>query len=199
MFPRPQLRVALIPVMADTRPPEKDHQRRESSGSFSKAEVEHQSRGPSVDQPAAPEDAELRQRHDASARMENPLAGFSREQVKRLAEEFCAKHGFTDDEDLRVFRLGAAIAGNDFQWDTIEGLRDDEREALQIEVDHKWRANPKKLYGVIVVCVSTLAPRFPIGSPRHYATSDTKTRNTAFVLTHLRRFALLCKGWTRQS
>lgn len=156
----PKLRVALIPDMADTGQSEKDHQRRESSGSFSKAEVEHQSREPSVDQAAAPEaeDEAQRQRHDASARMENPLGGFSREEVTRLAEEFCAKHGFTDDEDLRVFRLGAAIAGNDFQWDTIDGLRDDEMVALRTEVDHKWRANPKKLYGVIVVCVSTHIP-----------------------------------------
>lgn len=147
--------------MADSRPPEKDDHRRESSGSLAKAEVEHQSRGPSVDQPAGPdEDEGLRERQDASARMENPLAGFSREQVTRLADEFCAKHGFTDDEDLRVFRLGAAIAGNDFQWDTIDGLRDDEKVALRTEVDHKWRANPKKLYGVIVVCVS-----MPITSP----------------------------------
>jgi hypothetical protein len=99
--------------MADFLPSEKDHHRRESSGSYSKAEAEHQSRGPSVDQPAG--------------------AGA---------------------EDLRVFRLGAAIAGNDFQWDTIDGLRDDEKVALRTEVDHKWRANPKKLYGVIVVCVS---------------------------------------------
>lgn len=141
--------------MADASPSEKDHHRRESSGSYSKAEVEHQSRGPSVDQTAgAAGDEDLRQRQDASARMENPLAGFSREQVTRLAEDFCAKHGFTDDEDLRVFKLGAAIAGNDFQWDTIDGLRDDEKVALRTEVDHKWRANPMKLYGVIVVCVS---------------------------------------------
>lgn len=140
--------------MADAHPSEKDQPRRESSGSYSKAEVDHQSRSPSVDQTAGPGDEDLRQRQDASARMENPLAGFSREQVTRLAEEFCAKHGFTDDEDQRVFKLGAAIAGNDFQWDTIDGLRDDEKVALRTEVDHKWRANPKKLYGVIVVCVS---------------------------------------------
>lgn len=145
------MQAALIPAMAEVHQSEKDHDRRPSSGSNSKAEVEHQ------DQPPAggeAEDEDLRQRQDASARMENPLAGFSREQVTRLAEEFCAKHGFNDDEDRRVFRLGAAIAGNDFQWDTIDGLRDDEKEALRIEVDHKWRANPKKLYGVIVVCVS---------------------------------------------
>ena len=163
--------------MADTRPLEKDHQRRESSGSFSKAKVEHQSRGPSVDQPAGPEEEDQRQRHDASARMENPLAGFSREQVTRLAEEFCAKHGFTNDEDLRVFRLGAAIAGNDFQWDTIDGLRDNEKEALRIEVDHKWRANPKKLYGVIVVCVSTPTHCSPIGSPRLLFMSRQETQH----------------------
>lgn len=170
--------------MADTRPPEKEHQGRASSGSFSKAEVEHQSRGPSVDQAAGPEDPDLRQRHDASARMENPLGGFSREQVVRLAEEFCAKHGFTDDEDLRVFRLGAAIAGNDFQWDTIDGLRDDEKDALRTEVDHKWRANPKKLYGVIVVCVSLSTSLIP------YINSS--------ILIDTRHFVLLYKAWTRQ-
>lgn len=170
--------------MADTRPPEKDHQRRASSGSFSKAEVEHQSRGPSVDQAAGPEDPDLRQRHDASARMENPLGGFSREQVVRLADEFCAKHGFTDDEDLRVFRLGAAIAGNDFQWDTIDGLRDDEKDALRTEVDHKWRANPKKLYGVIVVCVSLFTSLMPCIN--------------LLILIDSRHFVLLYKAWTRQ-
>lgn len=143
--------------MADTRPPEKGQQHpRGSSDSVSKAEVKHQSRGPSVDRPSAPADEDLRQRHDASAKMENPLAGLGREQVARLADEFCVQHGFTDDEDIRVFRLGAAIAGNNFQWDTIDGLRDDEKEALRMEVDHKWRANPKTLYGVIVVCVSLL-------------------------------------------
>lgn len=156
--------------MADAQPSEKDHPRRESSGSYSKAEVDHQSRGPSVDQTAGPGDEDLRQRQDASARMENPLAGFSPEQVTRLAEEFCAKHGFTDEEDQRVFKLGAAIAGNDFQWDTIDGLRDDEKVALRTEVDHKWRANPKKLYGVIVVCVSLHTSSPPndlcLGSPQ---------------------------------
>lgn len=171
--------------MADVRPPEKDGQRRESSGSFSKAEVEHQSRGPSVDQPAVgAEDEGLRQRHDASARMENPLGGFSREEVTRLAEEFCAKHGFTDDEDLRVFRLGAAIAGNDFQWDTIDGLRDDEKVALRTEVDHKWRANPKKLYGVIVVCVSVPVTRCPLKA--HNITLPLTSRRE---IQHLYTFA----------
>lgn len=159
--PTPNCKPVLYPAMADNLPSEKDHHRRESSGSYSEAEVEHQSRGPSVDQSAGAGDEDLRQRQDASARMENPLAGFSREQVTRLAEDFCAKHGFTDDEDLRVFRLGAAIAGNDFQWDTIDGLRDDEKVALRTEVDHKWRANPKKLYGVIVVCVSLPNSLYP--------------------------------------
>jgi hypothetical protein len=150
--------------MADIVPSEKDHHRRESSVSYSKAEVEHQSRKPSVDHSAGAGDEDLRRRQDASARMENPLAGLSRDEITKLAEEFCAKHGFIDDEDRRVFRLGAAIAGKDFQWDTIEGLRDDERLALRTEVDHKWRANPKKLYGVIVVCVSLLtSSRSPLG------------------------------------
>lgn len=144
--------------MASTRPSEKD-QRPEFDDSASKGDFEHKSHNGSVRSvqgPSAASDDGLRQRHDASAKMANPLAGLSQEVVVRMAEEYCAQHGFTAEEDLRVFRLGAMIAGNSFQWDTVEGLTDTEKEALQKEVDHKWKANPMKLYGVIVVCVSNI-------------------------------------------
>ncbi|ROW04408.1 hypothetical protein VSDG_00820 [Cytospora chrysosperma] len=139
--------------MADIQPSEKDL-KGESIDYASKAEVEHQSHSDSIhsaQRPSASDEA-LRLRHDASAKMANPLAGLSQDVLVRMAEEYCEEFGFTDEEDKRVFRLGARIAGNDFQYDTIEGLTDPEKEALRMEVDHKWRANPKKLYGVIVVC-----------------------------------------------
>lgn len=135
---------------------EKGH-RRESIGSGSKPEFEQQSRAGSIPSGQGfPEaiDAGLRQRQDASAKMANPLAGLSQEEVTQMAEEYCAKYGFTEEEDIRLFRLGARIAGNGFEWDTIEGLTDTEKEALRKEVEHKWRSVPAKLYGVIFVCVS---------------------------------------------
>lgn len=145
--------------MADIQPSEKDL-KRESADSASKAKIEHQSRSASItslQRPSGSDDG-LRQRHDASAKMENPLAGLSQDMLARMAEEYCTEYGFTDEEDTRVFRLGAFIAGNDFQYDTIEGLTNPEKEALRMEVDHKWRANPTKLYGVIVVCVGIHPP-----------------------------------------
>lgn len=134
--------------------------KRESSDYTSKAEVEHQTHSeaiPSVHGASASDDG-LRQRHDASAKLANPLAGLSQDALARMADEYCSEFGFTDQEDIRVFRLGAKIAGNDFQYDTIEGLTELEKEALWKEVNHKWRANPSKLYGVIIVCVSIYPP-----------------------------------------
>ncbi|KAK7748048.1 hypothetical protein SLS53_001300 [Cytospora paraplurivora] len=129
--------------------------RRESVGSASKPEFEQQSRSGSIPSgqgsPGAIDEG-LRQRHDASAKMANPLAGLSQEEVTQMAEEYCAQYGFTEEEDIRLFRLGAKIAGNGFEWDTIEGLTDTEKDDLRKEVEHKWRAVPAKLYGVIVVC-----------------------------------------------
>jgi hypothetical protein len=57
-------------------------------------------------------DEAQKRRLEASARLENPLAGYSPDQLAQRGEEFCKKHGLTEEEDLRAFRLGAMIAGN---------------------------------------------------------------------------------------
>ncbi|KAI0147834.1 sugar transporter-domain-containing protein [Xylariaceae sp. FL1272] len=92
-----------------------------------------------------------RKRLEASAKLENPLAGLSAQQLGQRGQEFCHKHGITDEDDLRAFRLGAMIAGNMNKYDTVEGLTDREREVLDKEVTHKW-SNPNMLYAVIVIC-----------------------------------------------
>lgn len=177
--------------MADLGPSVKDL-KRESSDYISKAEIEHQSHSeaiPSVHGASASDD-DLRQRHDASAKMANPLAGLSQDALARMADEYCSEFGFTDQEDIRVFRLGARIAGNDFQYDTIEGLTELEKEALWKEVNHKWRANPSKLYGVIIVCVS-IYPRISSNSPLFWMSPLTPVAS--------RHSALPSKVWTRPS
>ncbi|KAI1260780.1 hypothetical protein F5Y18DRAFT_419923 [Xylariaceae sp. FL1019] len=92
-----------------------------------------------------------RKRLEASAKLENPLAGLSAAQLSQRGEEFCLQHGITGDDDLRAFRLGAIIAGNMNKYDTVEGLTDREREVLDKEVTHRW-SNPNMLYAVIVIC-----------------------------------------------
>ncbi|KAI1117526.1 hypothetical protein F5Y14DRAFT_352756 [Nemania sp. NC0429] len=101
------------------------------------------------------QDAELdeskKRRLEASALLENPLAGFSPDQLARRGEDFCKQHGFADEEDIRAFRLGAMIAGNMNKYDTVDGLTDREREVLDREITHKW-SNPNMLYAVITIC-----------------------------------------------
>lgn len=128
---------------------EKDHR---TQSSDSKSRVEHQDRAgsPTTSSPMTAGDVALR----ASAKAENPLAGLGKEELSRMADEYCARHGFDSEEDLRVFRLGALVAGNDFKWDTISGLTGEEIRGLEFERDHKYTSLPKTLVGVVVVCVS---------------------------------------------
>ncbi|XXG97018.1 [Pyruvate dehydrogenase (acetyl-transferring)] kinase isozyme 2 [Hypoxylon texense] len=96
-------------------------------------------------------DEEQRRRLEASAKLENPLGDFTPEQLGQRGVEFCARHGITDEADIRAFRLGAMIAGDMNRYDTIDELTPREREVLDRELTHKW-SNPKMLYAVIVIC-----------------------------------------------
>lgn len=96
-------------------------------------------------------DEEQRRRLEASAKLENPLGDLTPEQLGQRGVEFCAKHGLTDEADIRAFRLGAMIAGDMNRYDTIDELTPREREVLDRELTHKW-SNPKMLYAVIVIC-----------------------------------------------
>lgn len=57
-------------------------------------------------------DDSQKRRLEASVMLENPLAGYSPDQLAQRGENFCKQHGFADEEDIRAFRLGAMIAGN---------------------------------------------------------------------------------------
>ncbi|KAI0974943.1 sugar transporter-domain-containing protein [Xylaria arbuscula] len=96
-------------------------------------------------------DESQKKRLEASAKLEHPLAGFTPDQLAQRGEDFCMKHGITDEEDVRAFRLGAMIAGNLNKYDTVDGLTDREKDVLDREITHKW-SNPTMLYAVIVIC-----------------------------------------------
>ena len=84
-----------------------------------------------------------------SQKLANPLAGLSCAQLSDLADEFCAERGFTDQSDVRVFRLGAQIAGSNNGWGSVEGLTAEEIRALKKEEENKW-ANPAMLFLVVL-------------------------------------------------
>jgi len=116
--------------------------------------VDHAERASSSQPPAAAQappagmDKAETERLEQNTKMANPLAGLGAKQLADMGESFCRDAGITDDEDLRAFRLGAMIAGNQNKYDTITELTEREREVLDREVTHKW-SNPAHLYWVI--------------------------------------------------
>ncbi|PSR90503.1 and other transporter-domain-containing protein [Coniella lustricola] len=130
---------------------EKHHQ---PSSSDPKPEAEHLDHSDPSLSPSRSNDLDnnLAERRYVSAKAENPLSGLGQVELIRLSEEYCARHGFQNEQDIRAFRLGALIAGNNFQWDTISGLTQEEIAGLEFERDHKYKSLPKTLIGVVVVC-----------------------------------------------
>lgn len=161
-----------------------DEKKHRPPSSESLPETAHQDRAgsPSV-KPTV--DNDLSERQHAAAQAENPLAGKSKEELHQMADEYCAEYGFAAEEDIRVFRLGALIAGNEFQWDDISGLTEAEVAGLEFERDHKWKSLPKTLVGVVVVCVSGLRSIYYLmtyrtprgGGPPSPAVSSSHTPN----------------------
>ena len=89
-------------------------------------------------------------REKASQLVSNPLAGLDASALANRGEEYCRASGFTDETDVRAFRLGAQLAADPMAYDKIDGLTDVERAAIRLEIEHKWKANPRMLYAVIV-------------------------------------------------
>ena len=114
-----------------------------------KTEVEHRDDPSSSNSKDEGLDEGARQRFEASQKLANPLAGLGLDQLSGLGEEYAKKAGFTDESDVRAFRLGAVLAGNGGNHQEIAELTETEREFLDRETTHKW-SNPSKLYYVII-------------------------------------------------
>lgn len=86
------------------------------------------------------------------AKIKNPLAGIPRAQLMRDVEAFARQKGL--EAQLPVLRKGALVAQNPDDYDHLGGdeeLTADEKEALRVEKEHRWRL-PFRLYLTIVTC-----------------------------------------------
>ncbi|KAJ9609348.1 hypothetical protein H2200_005675 [Cladophialophora chaetospira] len=85
----------------------------------------------------------------ATAKIKNPLAHLSNEEVVKDVEEFARANDFTDRVDLLI--KGALVAKDPPAFETVPGITEPELEAIRNEVLHKWR-QPKALYFTIILC-----------------------------------------------
>jgi sugar porter (SP) family MFS transporter len=95
-------------------------------------------------------------RRNINAKIANPLAGYSHAQLSDMGEAFAREHQIGNDEDIRIFRLGAILAQDPIKHAEIQGLNDEERRVLTKEITKRW-SQPKLLYLVIVLCSTCAA------------------------------------------
>jgi hypothetical protein len=92
-----------------------------------------------------------RARRNLNAKLANPLAGYSHEELRRRGLSFGITHLMGDEDDLRAFEMGAVLAQAPDQFEQVEGLNDQELEALRKEFNNRW-SQPKLMYLVIMIC-----------------------------------------------
>ncbi|KAK0195228.1 hypothetical protein F5146DRAFT_996907 [Armillaria mellea] len=84
-----------------------------------------------------------------NAKLANPLAGLSHEQLIQDAKDFASHYGL-DDISLEL-QKGALVAQDTTLFETLPLLDEDDRIALRRELTHRWD-QPKMLYYLVILC-----------------------------------------------
>ncbi|KAL1983671.1 hypothetical protein VTN96DRAFT_10100 [Rasamsonia emersonii] len=92
-----------------------------------------------------------RARRNLNAKLANPLAGYTHEELRKQGIRFSITHQMGDEEDIRAFEMGAVLAQAPHRFEGIEGLTPQELQVLRDEFNNRW-SQPKLMYMVIVIC-----------------------------------------------
>lgn len=95
-------------------------------------------------------------RQKLNAKLNNPLAGFSHNELSAKGEAYCRQNSIGEEDDIRAFRLGAIIAQDPNKHAECAGLTEEERATLSREIEYKW-SQPKLLYLIVVLCSTCAA------------------------------------------
>ncbi|PVI07261.1 H(+)-myo-inositol cotransporter [Periconia macrospinosa] len=108
---------------------------------------------PSISQTAAE-----RARRHLNAKLENPLADFNFNELRKMGRAYAHGHGLADPEDVRALEIGACLARDpaDLSHAKELGVTDEEFAVLEHEIEHRW-SQPRLLYLVIVICSACAA------------------------------------------
>ena len=112
--------------------------------------VEHDTRNHSVAQErrSSVVDAKEKLRSNTNAKLANPLAYETPEELRQKGRTYAKKHFVGGEEDIRAFELGACLAQDPLKWDKVQGLTPEERAVLEKEMTSRW-SQPRLMYLVI--------------------------------------------------
>jgi len=86
---------------------------------------------------------------NVDAKVSNPLAGITYEELMLDVEMFAQEKGLEDKTDL--IKRGALVAQDPANFENMTLLEEEEKAALRWESEHKW-SHPLALYFTIIVC-----------------------------------------------
>ena len=69
--------------------------------------------------------------------IKNPLVGIPKDELLVDVEDFARRHDMV--EYLPLLKKGALVAQNPADFETIEELDDEDREALRVEITRRWK------------------------------------------------------------
>ncbi|OJJ50259.1 hypothetical protein ASPZODRAFT_139573 [Penicilliopsis zonata CBS 506.65] len=92
---------------------------------------------------------QINMQKNASAKVQNPLAHLSKSHLLRDVDEFANEFQLT--EILPLLRKGALVARDPANFEAVEGLDQEEIQAIHNEKLHRWR-QPWRLYFTIILC-----------------------------------------------
>ena len=93
-------------------------------------------------------DAKEKLRSNTNAKLANPLAYETHEELRQKGRTYAKKHFVGGEEDIRAFELGACLAQDPMKWDKVQGLTPEERAVLEKELSSRW-SQPRLMYLVI--------------------------------------------------
>jgi MFS family permease len=108
---------------------------------------------PSVSQTAAE-----RARRNINAKLANPLADFSYNELRKMGRAYAYEHALAEPEDVRAMEIGACLAREPANMKDARklGVTEEEFTILENEINHRW-SQPKLLYFVIALCSACAA------------------------------------------
>ncbi|KAF2839604.1 putative MFS sugar transporter [Patellaria atrata CBS 101060] len=97
-------------------------------------------------------------RRNANAKLANPLRGYTDEELQEQGRNYAREHAIAEPDDVRAFEMGAVLAKNPQDWNSINryGATEEELRVLEKEYTNRW-SQPKLLYLVIVLCSACAA------------------------------------------
>jgi hypothetical protein len=119
------------------------------------AEGSYEKKSPAGDPGSIPDENRPQQSyvdHDLAninAKLANPLAGLSHDQLMNDGAEFARTHGLGHLEDL--FRKAALAAQDPVAFDSISHFTDTEKDIFRREFTHRWD-HPGTLYYLVILC-----------------------------------------------